>query len=64
MSLRFEQYQALLRTREFLRDLMDSKKRPKRVSEINARAYRCLKHFPMLNEKGKPLFSQDEFTED
>ncbi len=59
MSLKNEQYRALLKTKEFLRDLMDSKKRPKRVSEINARAYGCLRHFPPLDKDGKPLFSKN-----
>lgn len=61
MSLRSEQYYALHKTREFLRDLMYTKTRPKTVKELKDRAYSCLKHFPFLKENGEPIFSQDNF---
>lgn len=64
MSLRYEQYRSLKRTKELLYDFLDPKKRPKTVKEMKERASRCLRHFPALDEKGKPLFSQDDFTED
>jgi hypothetical protein len=62
MSLRYEQYNSLKRTRDFLRDLMDAKARPKTVRETRERAYRCLRHFPFLYENGKPMFSRDPFS--
>ena len=62
MSLRYEEYHSLLITREFLYDLMNSKKRPKTVKELKRRASKCLKHYPFLNENGMPIFSNDNFT--
>jgi hypothetical protein len=58
MSLKHEQFTALLRTRELLFDLLDSKKCPKTRREMKERAYRCLKHFPFLDKDGEPLFSK------
>ena len=63
MSLRFEQCNALLKTKAFLRDLLQEHKGPWTKKELRERAYRCLKHFPFLNENGHPLFSNDEFTD-
>ena len=63
MSLKYEQYRALLRTREFLRDLL-LPTRPKKAKEIKARAYSCLRHFPFLKENGEPMWSQDNFRLD
>lgn len=60
MSLRHEQHRALLRTREFLRDLL-LPTRPKKAKEIKMRAYSCLRHFPFLKEDGEPMWSQDNF---
>ena len=64
MSLRYEQYNSLKRTREFLRSLLSTETRPKTVKELREKAYRCLKHFPPLHESGQPHWSQDEFTAD
>jgi hypothetical protein len=64
MSLRREQYWALRKTQDFLRDLLFAETRPKKVSELKERAYRCLKHFPFLDDDGKPMFSQDGFGPD
>ncbi len=63
MSLRYEQYWSLRRTREFLRELMVHKGRITK-KELRDKAYRCLRHFPALTEKGQPMWSKDEFTED
>lgn len=57
MSLKHEQYAALLRTQELLFDLLDPKKRPKKASEIKDRVRRCLRHFPPLDKNGEPFFS-------
>ena len=59
MSLRYEQYNALRKTKDFLMDLTDIKKRPKTVREMKARVYSCLHHFPPLDKNGKPIFSRD-----
>lgn len=61
MSLRYENYYALYKTREFLRDLLYTDTRPKTVKEMKDRAYSCLKHFPFLKENGEPIFSKDDF---
>ena len=62
MSLRFEQYNALKRTREFLRELLGGPRMPMRV--LRKWAGDCLHHFPFLHENGQPMWSQDEFTKD
>lgn len=62
MSLRYEQYNSLKRTREFLRSLLSPDTRPKTVKELRAKAGRCLRHFPPLYESGQPWWSCDEFT--
>ena len=64
MSLRREQYWALKKTQDFLRDLLLPDTRPKKVSELKARAYSCLRHYPHLDDDGKPMFSKDDFGPD
>jgi len=64
MSLRYEQYHSLEATKEFLGDLIDRSKTPKVPMPIRERASRCLRHFPFLDENGKPTFSKDEFGPD
>jgi hypothetical protein len=64
MSLRREQYWALKKTHALLRDLLFPDTRPKKVSELKEHAYRCLKHFPHLDDDGKPMFSKDDFGPD
>lgn len=61
MSLKSEQFYSLVKTQRFLRDLLFTESRPKKVSELKARAYSCLRHFPHLKETGEPMFSQDDF---
>lgn len=63
MSLREEQYRALLKSRQFLTSLLSSSTRPKTILELKNGAYSCLRHFPMLDEKGKPIFSSDPFCD-
>lgn len=46
MTLPNERRLAVLRTEDFLKDLMDPKKTPRVPKEIRKRAYSCLKHFP------------------
>ena len=64
MSLRYEQHESLRRTKEFLFDLLRTDKRPKTVKEMKARVRKCLRHFPPLTETGKPLFSNDPWSDD
>ena len=62
MSLRYEQYWSLRRTRQLLSDLLHPSTRPKTVKELRARASACLRHYPFLEESGKPIWSQDDFA--
>jgi hypothetical protein len=64
MSLRHEQYHALKKTQTFLRDLLFTDTRPKKASELKARAHSCLRHYPFLDDDGKPMFSKDDFGPD
>jgi hypothetical protein len=59
MSVKSEQYNSLIKTRRFLVDLLDSKERPKTVSEMKKRSLECLRHFPFLKEDGEPMFSNN-----
>lgn len=59
MSLRNEQYEALLRTRELLQDLSTSENYPKTRKEMRERVRRCVKHYPPLTEEGEPMFSKN-----
>jgi hypothetical protein len=61
MSLRYEQFRALLRTREFLRLLM-TPARPRAAKAIRQDAAACLRHFPPLTATGRPVFSEDDLT--
>jgi hypothetical protein len=61
MSLRLEQRRALVMSRDLLRDLLDPKRRPKTVKELRERAACALRHFPFLDERGEPMWSEDEF---
>jgi hypothetical protein len=64
MSIRSEQYRALKLTKEFIYDLFDPKKYPKTKKEMREKASRCTRHFPPLEESGKPIFSRDTLTKD
>ena len=46
MTLPDERYRAIIRARDFLRDLLDPKKTPKVPKKIRREAYYALKHFP------------------
>lgn len=46
MTLPNERRMAILRTEEFLKDLLDPSKTPRVPKEIRNRASSCLKHFP------------------
>ena len=62
MSLRYEQYNALRMTRDFLRDILSKECYPANKTFMRTRASDCLKHFPMIID-GRPVFSQDEFSD-
>jgi len=64
MSLKYEQYRSLKMTREFMRDLLDTKESPRTIKNLKERASACLHHFPILDVNGKPIFSKDWFTKD
>lgn len=60
MSLRFEQENSFLMTKKLLYELLQ-KNMPRK--EMKKRILSCLRHYPPLTEKGKPIFSQDKFSE-
>lgn len=65
MSLRYEQYRSLVKTRDFLRSLLGGPaERPRTVAQLKAGALACLRHFPFLDERGQPHFSSDGFGPD
>ena len=41
--------------------MLDPKKRPKTVQELRMRVCCAMRHFPFLDERGEPMWSQDEF---
>jgi hypothetical protein len=64
MSLRYEQYWALLKAKNLLVDLLHPSSTPKTKKELRDRIYKALRHFPALTENGQPIFSTDPFTKD
>lgn len=61
MSLKYEQYQSLLKTRDFLYFILkDNSKWSKK--ELRKKASSCIRHFPPLDKKGKPYFSIDNIV--
>lgn len=61
MSLRYEQYRSLHRTRQFLLKILETPHKQWTSKELKQQASDCLRHYPILNVQGKPLFSQDDF---
>ena len=75
MSLRYEQYAAVKRTHDYVhecfirwcwvRDKIWWCRPLRKWAQTHVlNAYRCLRHFPLLHDSGKPIWSQDNFTED
>ena len=58
MSLRHEQYRALLKARALLTSIILSKHRLKK-KELKEEAHGAMRHFPPLMDDGRPIFSQD-----
>ena len=46
MTLPYERYNAVTRTEQFLKDLIDPKKTPRVPKEVRDQAYYCLRHYP------------------
>jgi hypothetical protein len=63
MSLRYEQYWSLKKTRDFLRWILLTPGRFTKA-ELRDKARRCLRHYPFLHETGQPMWSKDKFTDD
>ena len=61
MSIRYEQRRALSKARELLWDMLDRNKRPKTMKELRMRVCSAMRHFPPLDERGEPIWSQDNF---
>ena len=58
MTLPIERTQAVLRTEEFLKDLLDPKKTPRVPRQMRDRAYRCLRHYP---SRYNMMYIEDSF---
>lgn len=63
MSLRYEQHAALKQSHQLLVDLLRAETRPKNMTELKSRVMGCLRHYPLLLDSGKPIWSKDEFTD-
>lgn len=61
MSLRYEQYRALSMSRDFLRSILRLESDNNQITSLKERARDCLRHFPVMHEDGRPIFSRDEF---
>jgi hypothetical protein len=62
MSLRYEQYSSLSRTKKFLIDVSLMQTKSKKLEKLKKEASSCLKHFPALSNTGIPIWSNDNFT--
>lgn len=61
MSLLYEQYAALRRTRRLLVSLLDPRQTPRVPRAVRREAHACLRHFPFLFEDGEPMWSKSPF---
>jgi hypothetical protein len=41
--------------------MLDRNKRPKTMKELRMRVCSAMRHFPPLDERGEPIWSQDNF---
>jgi len=60
MSLRFEQRRSLVKCRELLVEILNKPQRTTLRSEIRMKAASALRHFPILDDRGEPIWSPDE----
>ena len=58
MTLPIERTQAVLRTEEFLKDLLDPKKTPRVPKDIRTMARSCLRHYP---SRYNMMYIEDSF---
>ena len=49
MTIPRERYNSLIKTKQFLLDLLDPKKTPRVPKAVRRQAYWCLRHFPFEN---------------
>lgn len=63
MSLRYEQHRAIRLSRDFLADLLTMPASEMRAGVLRERARDCLRHFPHLDESGRPMFSTDRLRD-
>ena len=65
MTVPSERYNALNRTREFMRELLDPKKTPRVPSKVRKEAYWCLRHYPSKYDVSRlaVLWGADEIIE-
>ena len=60
MSLKFEEYNALKSTRDFLFEILHRPVRSWTSEELKGKSRNCLRHYPLLTESGEPMFSNDK----
>lgn len=64
MTMPNERRFAVVRTEQFLKDLMDPKKTPRVPKAIREEAYRCLRHYPgkyymeLASEQAPTIFGE------
>ena len=63
MSLRYEQYASMRRTRSFLSALLDPRQTPRVPRAARKTASDCLHHFPCLRDSGEPMWSMDKIKQ-
>ena len=64
MTLPIERTQAVLRTEQFLKDLLDPKKTPRVPKDVREQAYSCLRHYPSRYNMEYITESFEEITRD
>ena len=66
MTLPIERTHAVLRTEQFLKDLLNPRATPRVPREVREQAYRCLKHYPgnydmeLASEKAPDVFGDNK----
>lgn len=63
MTVPVERTNAVMRTEEFLQDLIDPKKTPRVPRQIREQALQCLRHYPSKFEMGLIADREDTTTQ-
>ena len=60
MSTTQEQYWSLAKTKKWLMNQIGVRTRARNITEMKTGIFSCLRHFPALDEEGKPRFNIDQ----